>query len=172
MRELYQASPQRLQCLLRCLPAPVRAYLYAFPPQPAHQRPIGLLNPLPLPLKGLCPLESAFFSAICAQKQLCLTLQAAAFGLLVTSVNAVSLQCLFAAGPSSQLSEKVTNLGAFECDCEAGLIKPILVALVSVLGFHWVAPGRGGVGVQRLTSSFNSTTNRSLGTKPVALKLN
>lgn len=42
---------------------------------------------------------------------------------------------------------------------------------MGVLGFHWGNPERGGVGVRSLTSSFDSTTNRSLGTKPVALKL-
>lgn len=39
------------------------------------------------------------------------------------------------------------------------------------LRVHCVAPGRGGVGVRSLTSSFDRTTDGSLGTRPVALKL-
>ena len=42
---------------------------------------------------------------------------------------------------------------------------------MGVLGFHWSSPKAGGVGVRSLTLSFDSTTNGSLGTKPVALKL-
>ena len=45
------------------------------------------------------------------------------------------------------------------------------MALVGVLGFHWGTSERGGDGVRGFTSSFDSTTNGSLGTKPVALKL-
>jgi hypothetical protein len=43
--------------------------------------------------------------------------------------------------------------------------------LLGVLGCQAVGPGAGGVGVQGLTSSLDSTTSRSSGTKPVAQKL-
>ena len=42
---------------------------------------------------------------------------------------------------------------------------------MGVLGFHWSSPKAGGVGVHTLILSFNSTTNGSLGTNLVALKL-
>ena len=45
------------------------------------------------------------------------------------------------------------------------------MALVGVLWFHWGSAERGGDSVRGFTSSFDSTTNGSLGTKPVALKL-
>ena len=46
------------------------------------------------------------------------------------------------------------------------------MALVGVLWFHWGSAKRGGDGVRGFTSSFDSTTNGLLGTKPVDLKLN
>jgi hypothetical protein len=45
----------------------------------------------------------------------------------------------------------------------------ILSALLGVLGFHRVVVGSSGDGVRGLISSFDSTTSRSRGTKPVAL---
>lgn len=67
---------------------------------------------------------------------------------------------------------KRRNSDVFQCDHEAALNDSISAALLDILGLHWVVPGRGGVGVRGLTSSFDSTANRSLGTKPVAVKLN
>ena len=43
--------------------------------------------------------------------------------------------------------------------------------MLGVSGFYWVVHGREGVGVLGLTSSFDSTTDGSLGTNSVALKL-